>query len=188
MGYSFVPNNVINTVKRTAKVTIAGIAIAIAAIAAPIEPDLSKVTISDPLEKIIAKYVPTSKTPSLQLTEMHALGIRTGKLEISIAKHGKPEMDDKALAMWKDLLPDSAKIPFENVFAQYDAESESFFLAFDFKNGHNLEATTYVDEEDEYVYFSVISAGKVFFQNSLPRDVFFKQAKSTWQQFTENDA
>lgn len=187
MDFVFESRNIIKTAKRTFKVCIAGLTIGIAAIAAPIKPDLSNMTIPIPLEKTIAHAFISNRLPKLGISLLEAYGERTSLLESSLKQHGMRKMDDKAAALWKKMLPDMVDIPFSKVFAQYDNVSESFFFTYNFKSGQRLEATTYVDSEDNNVYFSVVSEGKVFFQNVLPRKIFFEKAKSTWKQFEENN-
>lgn len=187
MDFVFESTNIIRTVKRSFTVCIAGLTIGIAAIAAPIKPDLSNMTIPIPLEKTIARAVISDRLPKLGISQLEAYGERISLLESSLRQHGMKKMDDKASALWKNMLPDMVDIPFSKVFAQYDNISESFFFIYYFKSGQRLEATTYVDSEDYNVYFSIVSGDKVFFQNILPRKFFFEKAKSTWEQFEENN-
>lgn len=194
MEYSFIPDNVIKTVKRTAKVTIAGFAIAIAVVATPIAPNLNNLTIPDPLEQVIAYAVPSDRMPEFNIVaskivrDENSMSKRSEMLTNSLNSRGLSNMTDEASLLWKDLLPMAASIPFNKVFVQFDQVSESFFFVYDFNSGQRLEATTYVDNEDDGVYFSVFSKDKLFFQNILPRDVFFKKAASTWKQLSQSHA
>ena len=188
MDFVFESRNIIKTAKRTFKVCIAGLTIGIAAIATPIKPDLSNMTIPIPLEKSIAHATLSERLPKLNISQLEAYGERTSLLEKSLRQHGMRKMDEKASVLWKIMLQYMVEIPFSKVFVQYDNVSESFFFTYNFKSGQRLEATTYVDSEDNNVYFSIVSEGKVFFQNILPRKDFFEKAKSTWEQFEENHA
>lgn len=187
MDFTIEPLNIIKTVKRKATVVIAGIAISIAANAAPISPVLSDLAIDEPLVTVIARSVTTPRVPMLDLEKIGEIGNRIASLEASIASHGKDMMDDKANALWNNLLSASAAIPFDKVFAQYDPYSSSIFFSYNFASGHRIDATVYSDEEDQDVYFSIASKGEVFFQNALPRDIFFKNVISTWRNIY-NDA
>lgn len=187
MDFSFEPTNIIKTIKRTMTVTVAGFALAIAAVAAPVPPDLNNMTIPNPLEQVIASATPSLKMPEWDIDKMSLQGRRTRMLEESLRKNGYSEMDNVALRIWDELVPNTASIPFDKIFAQYDSDSESFFFVFDFKSGQRLEATIYVDENDDDVYFSVVSKSELFFQNVLPEEEFFDRAKSTWGRFKENN-
>ncbi|MCH5218104.1 MAG: hypothetical protein J1F07_06090 [Muribaculaceae bacterium] len=188
MDFVFESRNIIKRVKRTlTNVCIAGISIGIAVIAAQNTPDISSMSIPIPLEKTIACAPISNRLPQKGISLFEGYGERTYLLESSLKQHGMKNMDEKALSLWKEILPDMIEIPFSKVFAQYDKVSESFFFTYNFKSGQRLEATTYVDSEDNNVYFSIVSEDKVFFQNILPRKVFFEKAKSTWEQFEENN-
>lgn len=193
MNFSFEPNNIIKTVKRTVQITIAGFVLAIATVAAPATPKLTNLSIPDPLEQVIANASPSARTPNLQIGDIKISRTvtpvmrRSEMLEYSLSKHGQSRLTEDALILWKELLPKNARIPFSKVFVQFDDLSESFFFAYDFKSGQRLEATTYIDDEDDDVYFSVFSENRLFFQNVLARDAFFRKASEIWRQFEENN-
>lgn len=173
----------IRTVARKTIATIAGISVLIAVNAsATAIPNLSDMSMPDPLETVIANTQPGSTT-SIDVSEWAALGRRMERLENSIAAHGRDYMNEDARQLWSKMISKAAGIPFEKVFVQFDDYSESFFFSFDFIEGYRMEATTYVDDDDSNVYFSVVEKGNVFFQNVLPREDFFLRSKSTYGKF-----
>lgn len=106
---------------------------------------------------------------------------RTAMLNSSLKNHGYGEMDSTAASMWREISRLASEIPFSSVAAQYDRDSGSFFLMFGFASDRRIEATVYVDEEDDDVYFSVSTKGEVFLQNSIPMVDFFSKVASLWR-------
>lgn len=98
----------------------------------------------------------------------------------SLSVHGFKYMTEESNELWKDILPKATAIPFRKVFVQYGRVSESFFFTFDFAEDRSVEATLYVDEEDDNVYFSALSKGETFLQSRLPKDEFFARTASIW--------
>ena len=187
MNFSFEPTNIIRSVNRTVKkVVLAGVVVLMAASATPVTASLNGFSLSDPLEKKIALCVSPQSISASDIIQLSGLERRIDNLQNSLKVVGTESLPLDAKALWDKMVIPAANIPFESVFSQFDSDSESFFFAFSFKSGQRLEATIYVDEEDDDVYFSVTEKGKVIFQNTLQRENFFRNANSTWRRFSEN--
>lgn len=159
-------------------VTIAGIAIALSASATTTKLP-SEFRIQEPLpnriEHTSSQILNVSK--SQQLLDYTQ---RIDSLENSIERHGKANMDQMAIELWDQMLWGAASLPFKKAFAQYDRTTNSIFYAFDFKNDLKLDATMYVNSEDQYVYFTIASSEEVYYQNALPKEIFFEKARNSF--------
>ena len=179
MDFAYVSNTNNQTIKRTLTVTIAGIAVAIAACSAPSTLAMSDATIFDPLANAIETSTVTHSLDNLGVPKIDETIRRAKLLDDSLRLHGYDIMDANSMTLWKILLSHSANVPFSNVYAQYGESSESFFIVFYFDSEHRIDATIYADEDDRNVYFSIASKGEVFFQNALPINEFFECTKKT---------
>ncbi|MCM1143038.1 MAG: hypothetical protein NC453_31110 [Muribaculum sp.] len=172
--YSFVDN--LRVVKRTLTTVIAGITLTIAANASPVNLDSQTMSCPDPLEQVIEEAANIKVSPAIDYAKL----LRMVNLELSLSRNGGTEMDSDASMIWHRLVTEASDLPFNNVFAQFGSESESFFLSLSFASGHRIDATTYIDEEDDYVYFSVFHDDKIILQNSMPEELFYAKAKKIW--------
>lgn len=184
-SYSFVED--LKVVKRTVTVFIAGIAISMALNAAPVNMESLPMSCPDPIEQVIADAEPGCNVPAIDYEELNKIGQRIEMLDRSLKMHGYEYMDESARSLWTGIERKAAEIPFKAVHAQYGKNSESLFISYTFASGHRLDATTYTDKEDDSVYFSVFSQGELILQNSMSRDIFFKKAKSTWNEIVNGE-
>lgn len=162
-------------------VPIAGLMVGFSVAASAEELPVKDMSVEEPFEGVAEVVV---SNPSVNLENdircLYSEG-REQLLTESLSAHGSQYMTEESTVLWTELLPMASAIPFRKVFAQYGRSSESFFFSFDFAEDRSVEAAIYVDEEDDGVYFSVLSRGETFYQSCLPKNEFFARTADIWE-------